>query len=61
MLLRNGPVSVKKICVDPDKTLTKRTGVISMGIPITKTDWGCEPRLLINGDPYISITGTFSF
>ena len=37
------------------------TGVISLGIPITITDWGCEPPLIINGDPYISITGTFSF
>lgn len=37
------------------------TGVISLQIPITITDWGCEPPAIINGDPYVSITGTFSF
>lgn len=37
------------------------TGVILIDVPITITDWGCEPPLIINGDPYISITGTFSF
>lgn len=37
------------------------TGVISLQIPITITDWSCQTPLIINGDPYISITGTFSF
>ena len=42
-------------------SMTNGTGVISLQIPITITDWGCEPPAIINGDPYISITGTFSF
>jgi hypothetical protein len=37
------------------------TGTILIDVPITITDWGCEPPSIINGDPYISITGTFSF
>lgn len=37
------------------------SGIILIDVPITITDWGCEPPLIINGDPYISITGTFSF
>jgi hypothetical protein len=42
-------------------SLNNGTGVISLQIPITISDWGCEPPAIINGDPYISITGTFSF
>lgn len=37
------------------------TGVILLDIPITISDWSCQTPLIINGDPYISITGTFSF
>jgi hypothetical protein len=37
------------------------TGVISLQIPISITDWQCHPPHIFNGDPYISITGTFSF
>jgi hypothetical protein len=37
------------------------TGIIQLQIPITISDWGCEPPAIINGDPYISITGTFSY
>ncbi len=37
------------------------TGYISLQIPITISDWSCQPPLMINGDPYISITGTFTF
>lgn len=37
------------------------TGMILMDIPITISNWQCLPPSVINGDPYISITGTFSF
>ena len=37
------------------------SGIIQLQIPITITDWSCQTPLIINGDPYISITGTFSF
>ncbi|MCK9420565.1 MAG: hypothetical protein M0R70_14430 [Nitrospirae bacterium] len=37
------------------------SGIIQLQIPITITDWSCQPPLIINGDPYISITGTFTF
>jgi hypothetical protein len=37
------------------------TGVISFNITQTVSDWSCESPLIINGDPYISLTGTFSF
>jgi hypothetical protein len=37
------------------------SGTILLDIPITITDWSCQTPLIINGDPYISITGTFTF
>jgi len=37
------------------------SGLISISATETITDWGCLPPLIVNGDPYISLTGTFSF
>ncbi len=37
------------------------TGVIQISATQTISDWMCLPPLVINGDPYISLTGTFSF
>jgi hypothetical protein len=37
------------------------TAFISFSVIETITDWSCESPLTINGDPYISLTGTFSF
>ncbi len=37
------------------------SGAILIGVPITISDWSCQTPLIINGDPYISITGTFTF
>ena len=37
------------------------TGVIQISATQTISDWMCLPPLIINGDPYISLTGTFSF
>lgn len=37
------------------------TGVIQISATETISDWMCLPPLVINGDPYISLTGTFSF
>jgi hypothetical protein len=37
------------------------TGVILIDARETITDWSCLSPLIINGDPYISLTGTFSF
>lgn len=37
------------------------TGIIQISATETISDWMCLPPLVINGDPYISLTGTFSF
>jgi hypothetical protein len=37
------------------------SGVIQISATETISDWSCLPPLMINGDPYISLTGTFSF
>ena len=37
------------------------SGTIFVDVPITISDWSCQTPLMINGDPYISITGTFTF
>jgi hypothetical protein len=37
------------------------TSFISFSVIETVTDWSCQTPLIINGDPYISVTGTFSF
>ena len=37
------------------------TGVISISANETITDWSCQTPLIINGDPNISLVGTFSF
>ncbi len=37
------------------------TGLIQISATETITDWACLPPLLVNGDPYISLVGTFSF
>lgn len=37
------------------------SGVIQISATETITDWSCQSPLIINGDPYISLTGTFSF
>ncbi len=37
------------------------TGLIQISATETITDWACLPPILVNGDPYISLVGTFSF
>lgn len=37
------------------------SGTILIDAIETITDWSCLPPLVINGDPYISLAGTFSF
>jgi len=37
------------------------SGIIQISATETITDWSCQTPLIINGDPYISLTGTFSF
>lgn len=37
------------------------TGIIQISATETISDWMCLPPLVINGDPYVSLTGTFSF
>jgi hypothetical protein len=37
------------------------TGLIQISATETITDWMCLPPLVVNGDPYISLVGTFSF
>lgn len=37
------------------------TGLIQISATETISDWACLPPLLVNGDPYISLVGTFSF
>lgn len=42
-------------------TSSNGTGVINMQATETITDWQCITGYIINGDPYISLVGTFSF
>ncbi len=37
------------------------TGMFQLQITETLTDWQCIPGYVIEGDPYISLTGTFSY
>jgi hypothetical protein len=37
------------------------SGVIQISATETITDWSCQSPLIINGDPYVSLAGTFSF
>lgn len=37
------------------------TGVLLISATETISDWRCLPPFVINGDPYISLSGTFSF
>ncbi len=37
------------------------SGTILISATETISDWSCLPPLVINGDPYISLSGTFSF
>jgi hypothetical protein len=37
------------------------TGVLSMQITETINDWQCIGGFTVNGDPYITVTGTFPF
>lgn len=37
------------------------TGLIQIQATETISDWSCSPPYIVNGDPYISLTGTFSF
>jgi hypothetical protein len=37
------------------------TGALLLQMTETVNDWACIGDLVVNGDPYISVTGTFSF
>jgi hypothetical protein len=37
------------------------SGTILISATETITDWSCQTPLIINGDPYVSLSGTFSF
>ncbi len=41
--------------------ITNGSGILQIGATETITDWQCIGGYIINGDPYISMTGTFSF
>ena len=36
-------------------------GILQIGVTQTITDWECITGYIINGDPYVSLTGTFTF
>jgi hypothetical protein len=42
-------------------TTTDGSGFLQIGATETITDWQCITGYIINGDPYISLSGTFSF
>jgi hypothetical protein len=42
-------------------TTTDGSGYLSMSAQETITDWQCIGNYIINGDPYISLTGTFTW
>jgi hypothetical protein len=42
-------------------TITNGTGLLQIEVTETISDWKCYGDYTVNGDPYISITGTFSF
>ncbi|MFH1874208.1 MAG: hypothetical protein ABH859_03360 [Pseudomonadota bacterium] len=42
-------------------TSSSGTGILQIGATETITDWECISGFIINGDPYISLSGTFSF
>jgi len=37
------------------------TGALLLGLTETITDWACTGGFVLNGDPYLSAAGTFSF
>lgn len=42
-------------------SISNGSGLLQIGATETITDWKCITGYIINGDPYISLTGTFSF
>lgn len=42
-------------------TTTDGSGFLQIGATETITDWQCITGYIINGDPYISLSGTFTF
>jgi hypothetical protein len=42
-------------------SMTDGTGMLQIGATETISDWQCVTGFIVNGDPYISLTGTFSF
>jgi hypothetical protein len=67
----NQPISARRTCVTggainvtgniSGSISNTGSGVILISATETISDWSCLPPLMINGDPYISLTGTFSF
>ena len=42
-------------------TTSDGSGILQIGLVETITDWQCITGFIVNGDPYISLTGTFTF
>jgi hypothetical protein len=70
-ILINQPISASRLCTAGGRISVSGnisgtindtgTGLILISATETVTDWGCLPPLIINGDPYISLSGQFSY